>query len=88
MDEVREARLHTAEEPRHRPRHPQLLRSGRQQEWLDPFRHERRVSRDGRDPEVALQIGEGEEQVRDVRLIARPASAEEVGVDDDHTAAS
>jgi hypothetical protein len=88
VDEVRDARLDATQEPRHRPRHPQLLRAGRQHERLDSFGHERRVAGDRGDPLVALQVGERTEKVRDVRLVAGAVAAEHVGVDHDHSAAS
>jgi hypothetical protein len=43
------------------------------------------VARDGRQPDPGV-AGEGRElaqEVRDVALVARPAAAEDVGVDDD-----
>jgi hypothetical protein len=86
--EVRERRPQAAQEPGHRPRHPQLLAPRGQVERLDAVRHELGVAGERDEPEVTGLAPELAEQVRDVRLVARPAPAEDVGVDRDHTSSS
>jgi hypothetical protein len=87
VHEVREPRTKPRERARHRPRHAQLLRARRQHDRLDPLGDERCVARQRRDPKVAGERRHRAEQVLDVRLVARAAAAEEVGVEDDHSAA-
>jgi hypothetical protein len=81
--EVGERRLELAEEPRHAPRHPQLLDARRQLDAVDAGRDEVRPARDRGEPEVGRRGGQAPEQVLDVRLVAGALAPEDVGVDRD-----
>ena len=92
MLEVRERGPEAAEQARHRPGHPQLLRAGAELDRLDTPGDELGVARDRGEAElVAGERGQPAEQVLDVGLVAGALPAEDVGVDDDerrHAAAS
>ena len=72
-----------------RPRHPQLLAPEAELDRLDARRDEIRPTRDGADPKARRRRERRQlaQQVEHVRLVARPAATEDVGVDDDERGA-
>ena len=84
MLEVSERRTEPAQRPGDRPQHAGLLEAGRHVHCLDARRDEVGPPRQSREAKVtAGELRQALEQVRDVRLVARPLTAEHVGVDDD-----
>jgi hypothetical protein len=81
--EVHEARAQRAQQPRQLHCHPHLLRRRLQLDRLDAFGHQVGPSGDRRDPQPLGLRGKLAQEVRDIRLVARPAPAEDVRVDDD-----
>ena len=88
LQEVRERRPVAPEEERHADGHPHLLALGAEANGLDPGRDELRVAGHGDEPEVGRDAGQLADQVRHIRLVARPLAAEHVGVDHDHRSSS
>ena len=89
---MRERGPDASQEPRHSPRHPELLAPRRQVQCLHPVGHELRAARDRREAKVVGDVGQDSEQLLHIGLVAGPAAAEHVRVDHDerlrHPAAS
>ena len=66
-----------------RPGHAQFLRARGQLDRLDALRNELGVASDRGDPQVGGDVWQQAQQVQDVRLLTRPAAAEDVGIDGD-----
>ena len=65
-----------------------LLGARGQRDRLDPVGDELGLARDRGEPQVGRDAGQLAQQVEHVRLLARAAAAEHVGVDDDHASSS
>jgi hypothetical protein len=83
MDEMRERRTQAAQQERHADCHAELLDSRRQLDRLDTRRHELRAAGDRSEAEALADRGQRAQQILDVRLVARPAATQDVGVDHD-----
>jgi hypothetical protein len=88
MDEMGEAWAQAPDQPRDADGHAQLLRAGAQDNRLDSLGHESRISGDCGKVEVACDRRQRSEQLANVRLVAGSVAAENVGIDQDHAAAS
>ena len=82
MDEVRQRGPEPAEHARYADRHAELLRARTQDDRLDAVRHERGIARERSDAKVGCRLRQCAQELLDVRLVARPVTAEHVGVDE------
>jgi hypothetical protein len=82
---VHERRPDSAQQPRQRQEHAELLRRRVQGQRLDPERHEPGSPRRRRhaNPGVRREVPELAQEVQHVGLVARAAAPEHVGVNDD-----
>ena len=75
-------RAEPPQQARHRHRHAQLLRAGRQMDRLDAVGDESRVAGHRRDSQIVRHVRQLTEQLHDVRLVAGASPAEHVRVDE------
>lgn len=84
MLEVSKRRPDPAEQARKGPGHPELLRASGERKRINAVRHELGMPGDRGEAQLAAgHSGKCPEQVLDVRLVAGPLAAENVGIDDD-----
>jgi hypothetical protein len=82
--EVRERRPDATEQPRQRPRHPQLPAPRLERDRLDAVGHQLRVPRDRGEAKSSCRgVREPSQHVRHMRLVAGALAPEHVRVDHD-----